>query len=111
MRAGFAQLLAGYTLVLPALLLTQHLTPPAIRAFVDKGLSPAIPKGPAQRYTLRRMLLHVLETTVLKDGLPFRLINGDVQEGCQTPNLPGHICLQLREMDQADIWQVPDGPP
>jgi hypothetical protein len=97
------QLLQSQALVFLTFLLRQDLAPASIRALVDEGLCATIPEGSAQGHTLRGMLLHICETTVLQHSLPARLINRDLQEGSDLPHLPGHVGFKLCEMDQTHI--------
>ena len=85
--AGFAQLAPGRLLIPPAVRLTERIAPAAVRPLVDKGLRAAFPEGTAERNGLGRVRLHVREAAVLEDGRPPPLVNRNVEERRDAPDL------------------------
>jgi len=60
---------------------------------------------------LRRPELHIVETTVLKYGLPVTLINWDINKFSNTTDFNGHVFFEVFKVNYQYIVQVPDFPP
>src|SRR5262245_59682177 len=98
-------------LVLLALGRRQRVLPAPVDALVDEDLRASVPERAAERHALRGVLLHPVERAVLDDVLPARLANRDLEEFRDAPQLPGHVALQVREVDEHHVRQLADLPP
>jgi len=65
------------------------------RALIDKRLSAAVPNSAAEWNAFGRMLLHVIEATVLKNSIPLHLINGIAKNSAMRCICPGKSCFSF----------------
>src|SRR5262249_39214361 len=69
------------------------------------------PEGSAERNGPGRVRLHPRERAVLQDGSPTLFVDRDLQERRNPTDLPGHVALEIREMDESDVGEVANLPP
>src|SRR3712207_3947724 len=98
MGACLAELLLRHPLVAGAVLGRERVAPAAVRPLVDEGLGTTVPEGVAERDALGRVPLHVVEAAMLDNRAPTALVDRDVEEGGDAPDLSREVGLEFGEV-------------
>ncbi len=94
MGALGAELFKGSPLIGLDVFLGQRVTPTVVGALVDEHLGAAVEDRAVQRRAQRRMVLHVVEATVMDDIAPLALVDGDIEERGDLSRLAFHVVLE-----------------
>ena len=83
---------------------------PRFRSLVDEHVGNGIPECATERHARRGVLLHPLKQTVFHDGVPPRLIDGDVEKGRDAMDLSSRALLEITKVNERQVGQVTDSP-
>jgi hypothetical protein len=110
-RAAPAETLFRCRFVTAAVLRAQDVAPAAVRPFVNEGPGAALVEAPAVRRVLLRVRLHVVEAAVPDGRIESFLVEPDLEERRDPSYLTLEIALEVGEMQEEHVRQVPDRPP
>src|SRR5215210_2098172 len=110
-RGCGAELLYSARLVFRYVLRCEGLSPTAVHPFVDEDLGAGIPEGTSEWNALGSVLLHPRERAVLEDLSPLPFVDRDVEELSDAAHLSRHVALEVREVHEQDVREVPELPP
>jgi len=78
---------------------------------MNEHLGSPVPAGAAQRNALRRVLFHPVKRTVFDDRIPTGLVDRNVEKTGDAAHFGRRVMLQVVEMHEQAIGQVPVLPP
>ena len=83
---------------------------PRFRSLVDEHVGNRIPECATESDALRGAFLHPLKRTVFHDGVPPRLIDGDVEKGRDATDLSSRALFEIAKVNERQVGQVTGSP-